>query len=284
MSIQRGKGAFLDHVFFCLSMVSTRIFHQLVGLGQYSTSGVAPLCPVNRHESDPFVESAFSSQALHPTYQRHSWPLQALSRRLRSSQQRPPSLFLSLWNIHPLAMIWTRLWTPGLPFRTLLYKVRLKPDSQRLKPLETIFAARLNILQRPCEASCCAWWVPLSLWWHRRSKFWLEGCVNLNFRILIEIHWFPTQLFERVVFFFVPRESQVVESFTKTPSEGDRSLFAMGLGNIVSGTHPNRAGAAGLIAVGVWCAWNCTVVPQPLEASWVAWVVMPWSVCRPSMY
>ena len=91
MSIQRGKGAFLDHVFFCLSMVSTRIFHQLVGLGQYSTSGVAPLCPVNRHESDPFVESAFSSQALHPTYQRHSWPLQALSRRLRSSQQRPPS-------------------------------------------------------------------------------------------------------------------------------------------------------------------------------------------------
>ena len=148
---------------------------------------------------------AFSSQALHPTHQTHSWPLQALSRRLRSSQQRRPSLFLSLWNIHPLAMIWTRLWTPGLPFRTLSYKVRLKPDSQRLKP-ETSFAARLDILLRPCEASCCAWWVPLSLWWHRRSKFWLEGCVSPNFRILIEIHWFPTQLFERVVFFCSKRK------------------------------------------------------------------------------
>jgi MFS superfamily sulfate permease-like transporter len=30
-------------------------------------------------------------------------------------------------------------------------------------------------------------------------------------------------------------QRQVVESFTKTPSHGDRSLFAMGLGNIVSG-------------------------------------------------
>lgn len=29
--------------------------------------------------------------------------------------------------------------------------------------------------------------------------------------------------------------SEVVESFTKTPSHGDRSLFAMGLGNLVSG-------------------------------------------------
>ena len=29
---------------------------------------------------------------------------------------------------------------------------------------------------------------------------------------------------------------EVVESFTKTRSEGDRTLFAMGLGNVVSGT------------------------------------------------
>ena len=32
-----------------------------------------------------------------------------------------------------------------------------------------------------------------------------------------------------------PRK-EVVESFTKTRSEGDRTLFAMGLGNVVSGT------------------------------------------------
>eukprot|EP00434_Breviolum_minutum_P026311 symbB.v1.2.023254.t1/scaffold2112.1/size106475/4 len=38
--------------------------------------------------------------------------------------------------------------------------------------------------------------------------------------------------------------SEVVESFTKTPSEGDRSLFAMGLGNIVSGFLGGMGGNA----------------------------------------
>jgi len=38
--------------------------------------------------------------------------------------------------------------------------------------------------------------------------------------------------------------SEVVESFTKTPSQGDRSLFAMGLGNIVSGFLGGMGGNA----------------------------------------
>ncbi|CAJ1367963.1 unnamed protein product, partial [Effrenium voratum] len=38
--------------------------------------------------------------------------------------------------------------------------------------------------------------------------------------------------------------SEVVESFVKTPSEGDRSLFAMGLGNIVSGFLGGMGGNA----------------------------------------
>lgn len=38
--------------------------------------------------------------------------------------------------------------------------------------------------------------------------------------------------------------SEVVESFTKTPSHGDRSLFAMGLGNIVSGFLGGMGGNA----------------------------------------
>mmetsp|Transcript_54789 Transcript_54789/g.127888 ORF Transcript_54789/g.127888 Transcript_54789/m.127888 type:complete len:641 (+) Transcript_54789:45-1967(+) len=38
--------------------------------------------------------------------------------------------------------------------------------------------------------------------------------------------------------------SEVVESFTKTPSEGDRTLFAMGLGNLVSGFLGGMGGNA----------------------------------------
>ena len=184
-----------SYVFFLCLTVSTRFFHQLVELGQYSTWGVAPLRPVNRHGSDPFVELAFSSQALHPTHETHSWPLQALSHRLRSSQQRPPSLFLSLWNIHPLAMIWRRLWTPGLPFRTLSYKVRLKPDNQRLKP-ETSLQPDLifccDLVRHPAVRGGFHW--VFDDIGGRNSdvgRVCRSELQNPN-----RIHWFPTQLFE----------------------------------------------------------------------------------------
>ncbi|CAE6956763.1 ybaR [Symbiodinium natans] len=44
--------------------------------------------------------------------------------------------------------------------------------------------------------------------------------------------------------------SEVVESFTKTPSEGDRTLFAMGLGNMVSGFLGGMGGNAMTLGLG----------------------------------